>query len=520
MTGQAMTTDELLSTQAIRLPVTTKEAIAASFDGEITYLKGAAVLRMFEASVGPAKWQAFLRGYLTAHRHGNATADDFLGAMRADLGADTADGFASFLGQSGLPRIEATLRADGARGFLVLSQRRSLPAGVEEPGAPRAWKVPVCVRYGDGKTSHRACALLERSTSATAEVPLETAHLPSWVLLNAGATGYYRSAVAPSIVRELFTPASPSARQARLTVAERLMLVADVRGAAQRGELDVEAMLRLAPLVAADADERVAGEALLLTAIRADALEDRWYEKTKRYNLQTFGPTARRLGWKRAGGDSDDRHSLRQQVVPMSALAGDAQLAREGAALARAWLTDPAKAGLSDDLVDDALAVAAKTGDAALFERVLTAARQAPARNARARLLAALGGFTEPGLVDRALALVAGTEFDLRETSRVVLRLLAHRETRAQTWRWLGPNLDGVLARMRSDEASSFLGAIAGRFCDEQRRGEVAALLVPRAETIDGARSAVARGLEETDRCIARLARDRPALERFLATVR
>jgi hypothetical protein len=151
---------------------------------------------------------------------------------------------------------------------------------------------------------------------------------------------------------------------------------------------------------------------------------------------------------------------------------------------------------------------------------VVAAARKAPDRTGRARLLSALGGFVEPRLVDRALALVVGTEFDLRETAGLVPRLLRQRETRAQAWRWLGPTLDGLLARMRSDESSWFLGNVARTFCVEAHRGEVAALLVPRAEHIDGATSAVARGLEETDRCVVRLARDRPALERFLSTVR
>ena len=41
----------------IRLPVTTSEGIGASFDNGITYYKGASVLRMFEAYVGPDKWR-------------------------------------------------------------------------------------------------------------------------------------------------------------------------------------------------------------------------------------------------------------------------------------------------------------------------------------------------------------------------------------------------------------------------------------------------------------------------------
>ena len=69
---------------------------------------------------------------------------------------------------------------------------------------------------------------------------------------------------------------------------------------------------------------------------------------------------------------------------------------------------------------------------------------------------------------------------------------------------------------MRSDEASWFLGGIARSACDPDRRARAAALVTPRAAKFDGAENAVAQGLERADRCIAELAREKPALEKFL----
>jgi aminopeptidase N len=519
-TAGAMGTDELLSTQAIRLPVTTREGIAASFDGAITYVKGAGVLRMFEAQAGEARWQGFIRSYLTAHRWGNATADDFLGTMRATLGSPLAEGFASFLEQPGVPRVEGALECSGGRPTLVLSQRRSLPVGVAAPDPSAAWGVPVCVRYGDGATRHRACVQLERSATARTRLPLETAACPTWTLLNADGLGYYRSAVDARQARALLTPTSAAARQARPTSAERLMLVADVRGAAARGELDPETTLGLAPLVAADADDRVAALALALAQLRADELPEPLYQRARRFRVRTFGPLAHRLGWRRQRDDSDDRQALRKDLVGTVALAGDAALEAEGTALAKTWLADPARAGLADDLVEVALGVAASRGDEALFERYLQAARKAADRTARDRLLFALGHFRDPRTVARALAVMVETEFDSRETMWIILPLLRQRETRAQAWAWFQSHVDALLASRRSDEASWLLEAITSGFCDQAHRDEAAALFGARAERIDGARKAVDRGLEQADRCIARLARERPALERFLGTVR
>ena len=85
----AMAADEALATSAVRHPVTTKEQIAAAFDGEITYDKGASVLRMFEAALGPEVWRETIRAYLRKHAWGNAAADDLLGFVRERHGAPT-----------------------------------------------------------------------------------------------------------------------------------------------------------------------------------------------------------------------------------------------------------------------------------------------------------------------------------------------------------------------------------------------------------------------------------------------
>jgi hypothetical protein len=56
---------------------------------------------------------------------------------------------------------------------------------------------------------------------------------------------------------------------------------------------------------------------------------------------------------------------------------------------------------------------------------------------------------------------------------------------------------------------------IAGAFCDAAHRADVASLLTPRVGKIDGAKTTLARGLELTDHCIAEVAREMPALQRF-----
>jgi aminopeptidase N len=189
-------------------------------------------------------------------------------------------GLRSFIEQPGAPKITAKIVC-GAKPKIALSQTRSLPTGVTDPAA-RTWKVPVCMRYGDAKTAVTKCVQLD---GAQGELESELAACPSWIITNANARGYYRSAVDPAMVKALLTPASAIAKAARPSPAERMMLVADLRAAAERGELGIEQVLALVPVIAADPDDRVALYAFEAASFRADALDDALYAKTRQFFL-------------------------------------------------------------------------------------------------------------------------------------------------------------------------------------------------------------------------------------------
>jgi len=77
-------------------------------------------------------------------------------------------------------------------------------------------------------------------------------------------------------------------------------------------------------------------------------------------------------------------------------------------------------------------------------------------------------------------------------------------------------HIDELLARMRDDEAAGFLGGLSNLYCDRERRAKIESLVVPRAAKYDGAQAFVARGLEQSQQCIARVERQLPALRRVL----
>ncbi len=125
---EAMGLDSLVSARKIRQPILSQSDIANAFDN-ITYMKGAAVLRMFENYIGPDVFRRGVHAYLETHADKNATTEDFLASIGAAAGRNVAPAFDTFLDKPGVPEISAALRCGQDRPSLRLTQKRYLPIG-------------------------------------------------------------------------------------------------------------------------------------------------------------------------------------------------------------------------------------------------------------------------------------------------------------------------------------------------------------------------------------------------------
>jgi aminopeptidase N len=503
----ALEVDSLTATPPVRKPITTNDDIVGSFDNGTTYAKGSSLLIMLEGWRGAQPVRDMLRTHVREHAWGVATSEDFLATVGKTLGPDAARVFQSFIDQPGAPRVSAALECKaGAPPVLKLSQERFLPAG--SGGAkPQQWTIPVCVRAGQGKDSTRACTVL---STATGELPLSLPGCPSWLLLNAEGSGYYRSGYSREQLGQLLaTPAGT------LTTSERLTLLGDVQAGVDRGDVPLGNALKLIPATATDPNRLILqGGTQLLSSIHMDLLPEADRQRYRAWLRATYGSRALALGWKAPPGESDDVKATRRTLLMLAAAAGqDPTLSQEADRLARAWLAD--HKAVDKELARTALLVAARNGNSSLFEQILAQARKVEDRNERVELLSLLGGFRDPTLTRKALALLAEDEFDVRDTQRILAIAFYTSETRALAWEFYRQNFDRLASKLRSDELGWLIG-VTGTFCEEPRRAEVETFLSPRVAKIDGGPRELARALESIRVCAESERRNQPSVLEFL----
>jgi aminopeptidase N len=499
--AQAMEADAVPSAKRLREPVTSAHDVDGAFDNGITYAKGASVISMYEAFLGPDRWRAVVQDHLDARAYRTATSDDFLAALAAVAGADVAGSLRGFLDQPGVPVLRTRVTCGKGGAAVEITQERFLDTGPAD--RTTRWTVPVCLRAGNGNQETKVCGLVPGPKGK-----LSLPFCPAWTWPNASGTGYFLTALAPGEARRLWP---------HLTGPERLALATDARMLARRGDLPVGDALSLVEPLARDPDRlQVEASLLLLSLAQPDELPDGDHRRYQAFLRRTYGDRARALGWLPRADDGEDTRALRLRLLPVVAGRGaEPALDAEARSLALRWLAD--RGSVPAEIAGEAVDVAALRGDRALLDLVSAEADRTADRAAGQRLHAALGMFEDPALARLALERAVAPGSDLRDTRITLQVALPRRATRVLAWRVLRDRWDDVAGRLRADEATWIIEAAAAAACDPARRAEVAAFFGPRAAAFEGAPRALVSALERADTCIAARKRNGAAISRFLA---
>ena len=500
----ALGADSLVTARQIRQPIVTEDDVLNVFDG-ITYNKGASVLAMFEAYVGPEVFQRGVHEYIAARAWGNATSTDFVGAIAKASGKDLiVPAFATFLEQPGTPEITSTLNCQGAPS-LDLRQERYVPPGAPTPATvTKPWILPICVAYDrDGKRAE-ACSVLDQSTG---KIDLEANSCPRWVMPNVNAHGYYRNA---------FTPAQLTALRDEawklLSWTERRAIVFDASSGAYTGRTPLTLALSFVPKLLAGADRFTVQQALGIANGLQDIVPTALRGKYEAYLRQTFGPGAVQAGFTPKDSDSLDLETTRGGLIGTVAwTAREPKLVAEAVKLAERWRDLPQSIrGLVLRVAVDASPI--------LFDRILRDVKAEPDRARRGEMFAALGSVRDVARQSRALELVLDLKVDIRESSGL-LYSGSDDATRANVQKFYDAHRVKILERYPKDATTISVAELSWIFtatCKADQRDAIAARVKKEFAPLPGGEHVVEESIEGMDQCIAQKKLLEPEIKAWL----
>jgi aminopeptidase N len=388
----AMQIDAKAGTHPIIQPIDDILQAQSAFD-DITYSKGASVIRMLEAYTGEDAWRDGVRRYIAAHAYGNAVTDDLWREIDAVSPRKITDIAHDFTLQAGVPMIEVRqggCAGDRASGRLLLDQTRFGLDAADK--APRDWSVPV-VTEGSVES---AATLVVRGAS---EEPVTT-NCPSTV--NSGQTGYFRTLYQPNAFGGV------SAHYATLDPDDQLGILNDTSSEAFAGYAPMADFLDIATRLPTDANP-VVEEALVGQLRGLDRLYDGLPGQTRfrAFAIAKLQPILARVGWEAKPGEAPNTELLRSSVLATLGWLGDPSVIADAKARFQA-LVGGAK--LQPTEREAVLRIVAVNADPAIWDQLHTLAGNAKTDLEKREYYELLGAARNEALARRALALALSAE--------------------------------------------------------------------------------------------------------------
>ena len=232
----ALSLDALHNSHPIEVPVNHPNEIEEIFD-QVSYEKGASVIRMLYHYLGNDVFQAGMHSYLSKWAYKNAVTEDLWDSLEEASKKPVRSIMSTWTRQKGYPVIHVTSRQDGSNRVLTLTQEKfSIDGMLSEKDQQTKWLVPISiVSQGNPKPVK---VLLENRSQ---EVILEGVEPNEWVKLNPGMTSFCRVNYPPEML-ELF---QQSIVDKSLSSIDRLNIQNDLFALVESGKIRSDRVLKL-----------------------------------------------------------------------------------------------------------------------------------------------------------------------------------------------------------------------------------------------------------------------------------
>jgi len=432
----AMAADARATSHAIEQHVTNELEALNSFDSDITYSKGEALLRMLEAYIGEDVFRQGIRSYIKNRAYSNAAAADLWNALGQASGKNIPAVAAPWIEKPGFPLVSVNAACDSSGNRSVtLRQKRFLLNGGSANAAE--WQVPLRIRTGTAAPRTVLLDAREQKTAAgRCDEPLS---------VNADAVGYYRVQYDADTLA-VNTRAFPSAVDG-----DRIALLDDQWALVGSGEAPLQNFLALASSMGADRDARAWQQIVRALAIieYAERGAPR-YQTFAAYARALIKPVADELGWDALPTETPDVGDLRDTLLRDLSRWDDQATIGEARRRFAAFIQDPH--GVSADAQATLLAIVGQNADAATFAQLHALAKGAKDDTFMQRCYMALARVRDPELARQVVQIALSDEIP-PQANTLGLRLIftLAREHPRLSWDTYIANQDQLMKSVGSD---------------------------------------------------------------------
>lgn len=355
--GVALRLDALLHTHPIEIPVHHPNEIGEIFD-EVSYSKGASIIRMLASYLGEKDFRDGLRYYLKKHSYKNTETIHLWQAFEKVTKKPVAKIMRNWTSKPGYPVVKTQIIKEE----MHFSQSRFFanPISAKKVKDKTNWEIPIVFKENK---------------------------------VNFGEAGFYRTAYSPELLEKLKIPIENKLLSAR----DRLGIIRDLFALAEAGIIPTVNALEFLSAYKNENNYTVWVEiATGLERIEQLFPKNRLLEKLI---LGLFSPLAKKLSWKERKNEIHTDTLLRSLVISRAGRSGDKKIIAE----AKNKFTIMKKGGhINPDLRGAIYSIVAKRGGKKEYDIFIKKYKKETLHEEKNRIGNALGDFRDPKILKLA----------------------------------------------------------------------------------------------------------------------
>ncbi|XP_055532156.1 puromycin-sensitive aminopeptidase [Wyeomyia smithii] len=504
MYTHALELDCLKNSHPIEVPVGHPAEIDEIFD-EISYNKGASVIRMLYHYLGDEDFKRGMNIYLTRHKYKNTCTEDLWSAFEEASKKPVGIIMTTWIKQMGFPVVRlVSSEQKGNKRTLKLQQEKFCADGCQAE-TKCLWMIPIMV--STPTAAHAHTFIMDKET---VEVTIDDVQPNQWIKLNPASIGYFRTQYTTQMLDQFL----PEISNNKMHALDRLGLLNDLFALVQAGRSSTAVALKVMDACRNEHDYTVWSSITNFLSKLQLLLENHSVEEQfKEYGIRLYLPVADKLGW----AEKPDENHLDTLLRPLvfSRLVSFQCPKTLAEAQARFEAHASGKSVLPADLRSACYKAVLQNADMDKFNEMLRLYRATDLHEEKDRISRALGSIRQPEILRKVIDFAMSDEVRAQDSVFVIASVAMNPKGRDMTWNYFKDNWKILLDRYEGGFLlSRLIKYLTENFSTEERALEVENFF--KEHDFPGTERTVSQSIETIRLNVAWLKRDLEEITAYL----
>lgn len=404
--GVALRLDSLKNTHPIEVEVHHPEEIGEIFD-EVSYSKGASIIRMLANYLGEENFRNGLRHYLKKHSYKNTETEDLWDSLEKISHKPVRKIMKNWTSKGGYPVLDVKIEKDK----LTISQERFFisPISKSQNKENVVWQLPISIKDDNGEEK----LLLDKKKNILPKIE-------GYIKLNGGETGFFRVKYEKELLAKLYN----KILNKELPTVDRLGIVRDLFALSTAGIISTVTTLEFLKAYENEDNYTVWLEiASGLAYIEQIVAKTKAEENLDNFIRKLFTPLLKKLTWEKLKNESHTNTLLRSLAISRLGRSKDEEVIKK----AKYLVNQIQKGGQVDPDIRGALyVVVANNGGIKEYNAFIKQYKNETLHEEKNRIGNALGDFKDKEILCKTAHFALSTEVRIQDTISILSSLGAN----------------------------------------------------------------------------------------------